>query len=96
MSGLGLRLVDEVSNDLRFPITVVKGCVETVRNNWEVLDAEGREELLSAALKSADELIVSVEALEARLEVIDQALAARNFAPRPISLDEEMARRSGP
>ena len=37
MSELGLSILDEVSNDLRSPLTVVKGCVETVLANWDEL-----------------------------------------------------------
>jgi K+-sensing histidine kinase KdpD len=73
VSGLGLKLIDEVSNDLRPPITVIKGCVETVLSNWHQLDPEARDELLGAALHGADELVVSLEALEARLEAVDRA-----------------------
>jgi K+-sensing histidine kinase KdpD len=74
MTRLGLGLVDEVTNDLRPPLTVVKGSLETVLSNWEVLDASQREELLGAALKSANELASGVEMLEARLGAVEQAL----------------------
>jgi K+-sensing histidine kinase KdpD len=87
MSELGLSILDEVSNDLRSPLTVVKGCVETVLANWDELDRSERDELLGAALNSAEELVVSVEALEARLQVVDDGGVD---APRPdesISLD---------
>ena len=74
MSQLGLGLADEVSNDLRQPITVIKGCVETVLSRWDDLVPAQRRELLSAALQGADHLVLSLEALEARLEAVDQAL----------------------
>jgi K+-sensing histidine kinase KdpD len=73
MGALGLSLVDEVSHDLRPPLTIVKGCLETVLSNWDVLDATQRSELLKAALKSADDLTASVELLEARLLAVEQA-----------------------
>jgi K+-sensing histidine kinase KdpD len=73
MGALGLSLVDEVSQDLRPPLTIVKGCLETVLSNWDVLDATQRSELLKAALKSADDLTASVELLEARLLAVEQA-----------------------
>ena len=74
MSQLGLGLADEVSNDLRQPITVIKGCVETVLSRWDDLVPAQRRELLNAALQGADHLVLSLEALEARLEAVDQAL----------------------
>lgn len=74
MSALGLRLIDEVSHDLRPPVAVIKGCLETVLSNWDLLDASQREELLAAALRSADELVSGVEMLEARLEAVERAL----------------------
>ena len=74
MSQLGLGLADEVSNDLRQPITVIKGCVETVLSRWDDLVPTQRRELLNAALQGADHLVLSLEALEARLEAVDQAL----------------------
>ncbi len=86
MSGLGLRLIDEVSNDLRPPLTVIKGCAETVLSNWEELDPGERDELLGAALRGADELVVSIEALESRLEAVDRALEGAP-RPKPISLE---------
>lgn len=76
MGALGLSLVDEVSQDLRPPLTIVKGCLETVLSNWQVLDATQRSELLKAALKSADDLTASVELLEARLLAVEQARGA--------------------
>jgi K+-sensing histidine kinase KdpD len=84
MGALGLSLVDEVSQDLRPPLTIVKGCLETVLSNWDVLDATQRSELLKAALKSADDLTASVELLEARLLAVEQARAA---VGRAITLD---------
>jgi len=74
VSQLGLGLADEVSNDLRQPITVIKGCVETVLSRWDDLVPDQRWELLNAALQGADHLVLSLEALEARLEAVDQAL----------------------
>lgn len=76
MGALGLSLVDEVSQDLRPPLTIVKGCLETVLSNWQVLDATQRSELLKAALKSADDLTASVELLEARLLAVEQGRGA--------------------
>ncbi|HEX2235771.1 MAG TPA: hypothetical protein VHK89_05810 [Actinomycetota bacterium] len=73
MSALGLSLVDEVSQDLRPPLTIVKGCLETVLSNWDALDGSQRSELLGAALKSADDLTASIELLEARLLAIEKA-----------------------
>jgi K+-sensing histidine kinase KdpD len=73
VSALGLSLVDEVSQDLRPPLTIVKGCLETVLSNWDALDVSQRSELLGAALKSADDLTASIELLEARLLAIERA-----------------------
>ena len=70
-----MGLADEVSNDLRQPITVIKGCVETVLARWDELGPGQRRELLGAALQGADHLVVSLEALEARLEAVDQAIS---------------------
>jgi K+-sensing histidine kinase KdpD len=88
MSRLGLGLVDEISSDLRPPLTVVKGCVETVLSNWDALHAREREELLTAALRGADELVASMTALEARLAAVEDALGTGR-AGAPIALDEE-------
>jgi K+-sensing histidine kinase KdpD len=74
---LGLGLVDEVSNDLRPPLTVIKGCVETVLLSWDQLEGAQRKELLTAALEGAEELVTSMEALEARLQAVDAALDSR-------------------
>jgi K+-sensing histidine kinase KdpD len=76
VSQLGMGLADEVSNDLRQPITVIKGCVETVLSRWDDLEPSQRRELLAAALQGADHLVVSLEALEARLEAVDQAMGS--------------------
>jgi K+-sensing histidine kinase KdpD len=73
VSALGLSLVDEVSQDLRPPLTIVKGCLETVLSNWDALDVSQRSELLGAALKSADDLTASIELLEARLLAMERA-----------------------
>ncbi len=80
LSQLGLGLVDEVSNDLRQPITVIKGCVETVLSRWDELDPAQRRELLGAALEGTDHLVLSLEALEARLEAVDQAIGEARAA----------------
>jgi signal transduction histidine kinase len=45
-----------VSNELRTPLTAVKGCVDTVLGDWEQLDDDGRRELLERASTDADEL----------------------------------------
>lgn len=82
MSDLGLGLVDEVSNDLRQPITVIKGCVETVMSRWDDLGPAQRRELLGTALEGADHLVLSLEALEARLEAVDQAIDEARAATR--------------
>jgi K+-sensing histidine kinase KdpD len=87
MSDLGLQLVDEVSNDLRPPATIIKGCLETVLSNWDLLDASQRAELLNAALKGADELIVGVEMLEARMQAVERALDGHGPGHAPITLD---------
>ena len=76
-----MGLADEVSNDLRQPITVIKGCVETVLSRWDELSPVQRKELLSAALQATDHLVVSLEALEARLDVVD--LAMSDVRPSP-------------
>ena len=82
LSDLGFGLVDEVSNDLRQPITVIKGCVETVMSRWDDLGPAQRRELLGAALEGADHLVLSLEALEARLEAVDQAIDEARAATR--------------
>ena len=76
-----MGLADEVSNDLRQPITVIKGCVETVLSRWDELGPGQREELLSAALQGTDHLVVSLEALEARLEAVDLAMSDARPSP---------------
>jgi K+-sensing histidine kinase KdpD len=88
MTRLGLGLVDEVTNDLRPPLTVIKGCLETVLANWDTLDDAQREELLSAALKGADDLVAGVGMLEARLEAVERALGGEGTAiPPSLALD---------
>jgi hypothetical protein len=74
---LGLRLSDEVANDLRPPLRAFRAYVETLLANWEVLDPSQRDELLGSALRRADELELSLEALEARLEAADLHALAR-------------------
>jgi K+-sensing histidine kinase KdpD len=80
VSALGLKLIDEVSTDLRPPVTVIKGCLETVLSNWDLLDGSQRQELLATALKGADELVAGVEMLEARLEAVERALDGHGTA----------------
>jgi K+-sensing histidine kinase KdpD len=87
MTNLGLRLVDEVSDDLRTPITIIKGCIETVLANPDQLDASQRDELLRSALRGADHLVATVQALEARLEAADHQLLQRALDRAPITLD---------
>jgi hypothetical protein len=69
---LGLRLVDEVVHELWAPLRACKVCIETLLANWELLDPSQRDELLAAALKRADELEYSLQALEARLEAVGE------------------------
>jgi K+-sensing histidine kinase KdpD len=69
---LGLLLVDEVAHELRAPLRACKACIETLLANWELLDPSQRDELLAAALKRTDELEYSLQALEARLEAVDE------------------------
>jgi K+-sensing histidine kinase KdpD len=69
---LGLRLVDEVAHELWAPLRACKACIETLLANWELLDPSQRDELLAAALKRADELEYSLQALEARIEAVDE------------------------
>jgi K+-sensing histidine kinase KdpD len=73
---LGLRLVDEVSDDLRPPLRAFRGYIDTLVANWELLDPSQRDELLGCALRSADELEGAIQALEARLEAVDLQAAA--------------------
>ena len=80
-----MKLADEVSQDLRPPLTVIRGCLETVVSHWDVLDATQRAELLDAALKGAEDLACSVEMLEARLVAVQRSLDER--APAAIALD---------
>ena len=68
---LGLRLSDEVSGDLRPPLRAFKAYIETLVTNWDLLDPSQRDELLQSALKRVDELEVTIQALEARLEAAE-------------------------
>jgi hypothetical protein len=97
VSELGFGLVDEVTNDLRQPLTVIRGCVGTVLENWDRLDTAEREEMLAAALRGADDLVVYLDGLEARLEAVERAgdgLAAPGRSPGP-SLSDRSTRRRG-
>ena len=78
---LGLSLVDEMSSDLRPPLRAVKAYLETLWVNWKVLDPAQRDELLSSALRRADELEYTVAALEARLQAADRALDRDRATP---------------
>jgi K+-sensing histidine kinase KdpD len=78
---LGLRLSDEVSGDLRPPLRAFKAYIETLVANWDLLDPSQRDELLVSALKRADELELTIQALEARLEAADMQALASGFRP---------------
>jgi K+-sensing histidine kinase KdpD len=79
---LGLRLSDEVSGDLRPPLRAFKAYIETLVANWDLLDPSQRDELLVSALKRADELELTIQALEARLEAADMQALGSAFRPR--------------
>ena len=42
-------------------LTVVKGCVATLLNNWDRLTEKDREQLLQAALRKTEDLVLMFE-----------------------------------
>jgi K+-sensing histidine kinase KdpD len=86
---LGLRLSDEVSGDLRPPLRAFKAYIETLVANWDLLDPSQRDELLVSALKRADELELTIQALEARLEAADMQWLDPEWRPSPLPTGSE-------
>jgi hypothetical protein len=73
LGALGLGLGDEVANDLHPPVTAIRACLEAVLTPSADLSPRARDGLVGAALREAETLAVALEALEARLEVVDRA-----------------------